>query len=169
VNLFALGCAIIQANNIARGYRANFKDAWEEAKRKAGGILLASVGFIFVAQLGPYIAQLIPIPNLGLVLQIITYYFLIFTIPAAAIGGLPGGLALSGSIRTVQANTISALILLIAFIAVFLGIPRLFEYYANGLDPLIYNVAETLAVAIGYAWVAFPFATTYDDINFKRW
>lgn len=169
INLFALGCAIIAANNIARGYRTNFNDAWEEAKRKAGGILLAAVGFIFVGQLGPYIAQILTIPYLGLVLEIITFYFLIFTIPAASIGGLPGGLAISGSIRTVRANTISALILLIVFIGVFWGIPKLVVMYASGLDPLLYKALDTVAVAIGYAYIAFPFATTYDDINFKRW
>lgn len=169
VNLFALGCAIIQANNVARGYRASFRDAWEEAKRKAGGILLAAVGFIFIGQLGPYLAQILTIPYLGMVLQIITFYFLIFTIPAAAIGGLPGSLAISGSIRTVQANTISALILLVAFFAVFWGIPVLMVNVGSGLDPLVYSIVRTLAVAVGYAYVAFPFATTYDDINFKRW
>ena len=167
--LFAFGGAIIQANNIARGYKSNFDDAWEETRRKAGGILLAAVGFIFISQLGPYIGQIIPIPLLGTILELAAYFFLIFAMPAAAIGGLPGTLAISGSVTTVRNNPIPAVILALAFVIVFLGLPIVAIALASGLSPFFYHLALALATAIGYAYLAFPFATTYDDIAFKRW
>jgi len=54
-------------------------------------------------------------------------------------------------------------------VAVFLGIPQLAILLASGLGPFLYNIAVAVASAIGYAYLAFPFATTYDDIAFKRW
>jgi hypothetical protein len=167
--LFAFGGAIIQANNIARGYKSNFDDAWEETRRKAGGLLLAAVGFIFISNLGPYIAQIVPIPYLGLLLEIVAYFFLIFAIPAAAIGGLPGTFAISGSVTTVRNNPVPAVVLAIAFLIVFLGLPQIAIALASGLSPFLYHLALAFASAVGYAYLAFPFATTYDDIAFKRY
>src|SRR5580658_2580244 len=40
IYLFAFGAAIVQANNIDRGHRGGFDEAWEETRRKTGGILL---------------------------------------------------------------------------------------------------------------------------------
>lgn len=167
--LFTFGGAIIQANNIARGHKTNFDDAWEETKRKAGGIVLASIGFIFVGQVGAYIAQILSIPFLGLILQIVAYFFLIFTIPAAAIGGLPGGLAISGSIRAVRSHPLAAGVLAIVFLLVFIGLPQVAIMLVNGYGPFLYQISLALATAIGFAYLAFPFATTYDDIAFKNW
>ena len=89
IYLFAFGGAVIQANNIARGYRTNFEDAWDETRRKSGGILLAAIGFQFVTWFAEYIGAFLGGGYVQLLLQIIAYFFLILTIPAAAIGGLP--------------------------------------------------------------------------------
>lgn len=169
VYLFAFGAATIQANNIARGYKAGFDEAWEEARRKAGGILIAAIGFVFIGSLGAYVAQLVPIPFLGLALQLLAYFFLIFTIPAAAIGGLPGGLAISASFRTVRANIVPALVLAVAFVIFYLGLPQLAVLLGSSLSPFVYSLVVAFINAIALAYLAFPFATTYDDIAFKRW
>ena len=167
--LFAFGAAIIQANNIARGYKAGFDEAFDEAKRKAGGILLAAFGFIFISSLGSYVAQILPIPYLGQVLQVLAYFFLIFTIPAASIGGLPGGLALSTSIQTARANILPAAVLTITYFLVTYELPKLFQSLGLDLSAFVFDVVLALINAIGLAYLAFPFATTYDDIAFKRW
>jgi hypothetical protein len=168
VYLFAFGGAVIQSNNIARGVRAGFDDAWEETRRKAGGILLAAIGFQFVVFAAAFIGGLLGSGILQIGLQLIAYFFLILTIPAAAIGGLPGGLALSGSIRAVRANWPACVILAIVFVALWVIVPRYvivpwLDPY--GVVPSLIGLAAFRAVALAY--MAFPFAVTYDETAFR--
>jgi hypothetical protein len=168
VYLFAFGGAVIQANNIARGYRATFSDAWDETRRKSGGILIAAIGFQFVTWIAQYIGQFLGITVLSIALQLIAYFFLILTIPAAAIGGLPGGLALSGSIRAVRANWPACVLLAIVFIVLWVVIPQYlllpvlepYSVYVQKIVLAVYN-------AIALAYLAFPFAVTYDETAFR--
>ncbi len=168
VYLFAFGIATIQANNIARGYKATFDDAWEEGRRKAGGILLAAVGFQFMTQVAAYIGSILGLGFIAIVLQLAAYFFLIYTIPAAAIGGLPGGLALSGSIRAVRENPIASIILAVVFVALFVYLP---QFIVINLSANLGMIGSALALAgmraLALAYLAFPFASTYDDIAFK--
>jgi hypothetical protein len=170
IYLFAFGAAIVQANNIDRGHRGGFDEAWEETRRKTGGILLAAIGFQFVVYVAQYAGSLVGNGALQLVLQLIAYLFLIYTIPAAAIGGLPGGLALSGSIRAVRGNFLPSIILAIVFVVLWVVVPSrvLFPLVAN-LSPVVQLLSLALYRAIVLAYLAFPFAVTYDDISFKRW
>jgi hypothetical protein len=168
IYLFAFGVATIQANSIARGYKTNFDDAWEEGRRKAGGILLAAIGFQFITQVAAYIGQIL---NLGLIVILLTlaaYFFLIYTIPAASIGGLPGGLALSGSIRAVRANVLASVVLAIAFVALFVYLPNFaVAYFGPNLGVIGSELVLAGLRALMLAYLAFPFASTYDDIAFK--
>lgn len=170
VYLFAFGIAIIQANNIARGFKAGFDDAWDEGRRKGGSILLAAIGFQFIAYVAQYAGQLLAfVPYLPLILTLLAYFFLIYTIPAASIGGLPGGLAISGSIRAVRSHLVPSIVLAIVFAVVWIGIPEIFMLYVGNLPVIAYDLLLALARAIALAYLAFPFATTYDDIAFKLW
>jgi hypothetical protein len=167
VYLFAFGGAVIQANNIARGYRGGFDESWDETRRKAGGILLAAIGFQFVTFAAAYIGQFLGIGLLSIALQLVAYFFLILTIPAASIGGLPGGLALSGSIRAVRANWPACIVLAVVFVALWIFVP---QYLLIPLAP--YGVIATLVGtaiyrAIALAYLAFPFAVTYDETAFR--
>ena len=65
--------------------------------------LLAAIGFQFVVWAASYIGSFVA-PALGLALGAVAAFFLIYTIPAAAIGGMPGSLAIGASIRGVRAN-----------------------------------------------------------------
>lgn len=167
VYLFAFGGAVIQANNIARGHRGGFDEAWEETRRKAGGILLAAVGFQFVTFAAAYIGQFLGVGLLSLALQLIAYFFLILTIPAAAIGGLPGGLALSGSIRAVRANWPACIVLAVVFVALWIFAPQylLIPLAPYGVIPTMIGIAAFRAIALAY--LAFPFAVTYDETAFR--
>ena len=172
--LFAFGAAIVQANNIDRGHRAGFDDAWEETRKKAGGILIAAIGFQFVIYIASYVGALLPIPNLGVVLGMAAAYFLIFTMPAASIGGLPGGLAISGSIRAVRNNPLAALLLAIVFVALWqFGPLYLTVLLGNVLGanytPIFQDLSQAIYRTIVLGYLAFPFAVTYDDIAFKLW
>ncbi len=167
VYLFAFGGAVIQANNIARGHSASFDEAWEETRRKAGGILLAAIGFQFVTFAAAYIGQFLGIGSISLALQLIAYFFLILTIPAASIGGLPGGLAISGSIRAVRANWPACIILAIVFVALWIFAPQylLIPLAPYGVIPTMIGIAVFRALALAY--LAFPFAVTYDETAFR--
>jgi len=168
IYLFAFGGAVIQANNIARGYRAGFDEAWEETRRKAGGILLAAIGFQFVVFAAAFIGGLLGSGILQLGLQLIAYFFLILTIPAAAIGGLPGGLALSGSIRAVRANLPACVILAVVFVALWVYVPNYVLVPAlapYGVIASYIGVAVLRAIVLAY--MAFPFAVTYDETAFR--
>jgi hypothetical protein len=166
VYLFAFGGAVIQANNIARGYRTNFDDAWEETRRKAGGILFAAIGFQFVTSIGAYIGAFLG-AGIGIALQLIAYFFLIFVIPAAAIGGLPGGFAISGSIRAVRANWPAAVILAIVFVALWAYLPQfaMVPLIPYGTIASLIGIAAVRAIILAY--LAFPFAVTYDETAFR--
>jgi len=167
VYLFAFGGAVIQANNIARGHRTSFRDAWIETRQKSGGILLAAIGFQFVTWFAGYLGAFLGGGIVQQALQIIAYFFLIFTIPAAAIGGLPGALALSGSIRAVRANWLGAIVLAVVFVALWVYLP---EYALTPLVPYGFFAARGGLAAINaivLAYLAFPFAVTYDETAFR--
>ncbi len=167
VYLFAFGVAVIQANNTARGYKAGFDDAWEEGKRKASGIVLAAIGFQFLAFAAGYVGSILG-GYVQLLLQLIAYFFLILTIPAAAIGGLPGGLALSGSIRAVRANYVPCILLAVAFVIGWIYVPQAVSILVGPhLGLFGYEIVMALVRAIVLAYLAFPFAVTYDSIAFR--
>ncbi|MDP9025806.1 MAG: hypothetical protein M3N13_10585 [Candidatus Eremiobacteraeota bacterium] len=167
VYLFAFGVAVIQANNIQRGFKTGFDEAWEEGRRKAGGILMAAFGFQFLAYVGAYIGTLLG-STIGIALQLIAYFFLILTIPAAAIGGLPGGLAISGSFRSVRANPLACIILAVVFVAMWVFVPNYVAILLNGhVGDFAYRLILALVHAIVLAYLAFPFSKTYDNIAFR--
>ena len=71
-----------------RGRRGAFDEAWDEGRAKSGGILFAAIGFQFVMWAAGYIGSFFgcdrALPG------IVAAFFLIYTIPAASIGGIPG-------------------------------------------------------------------------------
>ncbi len=164
---FSFGVAIMYANDVQRSRRTNFDSIWEEARRKAGGILLATIGFYFVLYVAGLVGGLIG--GFGsIILQLVAAYFLIYTVPAAAIGGMPGSLALSASIRAVKNDYVGTAILAVVFIALWIALPQFavawlapFGYYAA-----IFGLAALHAIVLGY--LAFPFSKQYDDIAFTR-
>jgi hypothetical protein len=167
IYLFAFGAAVIQANNIVRGYRGGFDDAWEESRRKAGGIILAAIGFQFIAWAVAYVTGIFG-GSVQLAAQLLVYFFLIFTIPAAAIGGLPGGLAISGSVRAVRANPLASIVLAVAFVLLWVFVPQwLTLFAATHLGLFGYELSLAAVRAIVLAYLAFPFAATYDNIAFR--
>jgi hypothetical protein len=167
VYLWAFGVTIIQASNIWRQRRGTFDEAWDEGRIKFGGIAIAAIGFQFVVWAASYIGSFAGIGLLGLVLGALAAFFLIYTIPAAAIGGMPGGLAISASIRNVRAEPIGSLILAVVFFVIwYVGVPLGLPYLLVSLSPLIWSLVTAAARAIALAYLAFPFAKQYDDIAF---
>jgi hypothetical protein len=166
--LFAFGAAIVHANNIVRGYRGGFDASWEETRGKIGGILLAAIGFQFITWAAQYVGSVLGSGALQIGLQLIAMFFLIMTIPAAAIGGLPGQFALSGSIRAVRANWPACLVLAIVFIVLWVYAPYIaFLDIGNAFGIVWGTLAQAFARAIVLGYLAFPFAVTYDETAFR--
>ncbi len=167
IYLFAFGVAVIQANNIQRGFRTGFDDAWEEARGKAGSIIIAAVGFQFLVYIAAYIGSVIG-NTVAIVLQLIAYFFLILTIPAAAIGGLPGSAAISGSFRAVRSNPLACVVLAVVFAALWVFLPNYISILLSGsVSDFVFRLVLALVHAVVLAYLAFPFSATYDNIAFR--
>jgi hypothetical protein len=168
VYLWAFGVAIVQASNIWRGRRGAFDDAWEESRQKFGSIALAAVGFQFVVWAASFIGSFLA-DVAGLVLGAVAAFFLIYTIPAAAIGGMPGSMALAASVRAVRENVLGSIILAFVFFAVFyVAVPMALPFALVHVPPLGGQLITALARALALAYLAFPFAKQYDDVAFTR-
>lgn len=165
IYLWAFGIAIIQASQVWRGHRGSFDEAWEEGRRKFGGILLAAIGFQFVVWAAGYVGSFFG--GFGALLGVVAAFFLIYTIPAAAIGGMPGSLAISASIRAVRANWLGSIVLAVVFVALWIFLPYYLRYWIGTLPSLYYSLVTAVIEAIILAYMAFPFAKQYDDVAFR--
>ncbi|HVN68410.1 MAG TPA: hypothetical protein VMU38_01970 [Candidatus Binatia bacterium] len=164
---FCFGVAVIGASNVWRGRHASFDEAWEEGRHKAGGILIATVGFYFLIYAAGYIASFVGSPILQIVLQLVVAFFLIYTIPAAAIGGMPGNLAIGASFRAVREGYLGAAILAIVFVLLWILLPEYAGRLATPLGVIGYQLTVAVVKAVALGYLAFPFAKQYDDVAFR--
>ncbi len=165
---FCFGVTVIAANNVWRARRATFDEAWEEGRLKGGGILIATIGFYFLIYVAQYAGQLMDSTILQLLLQVVVAFFLIYTIPAAAIGGMPGNLAIGASFRAVRENLLGAAILAIAFVVLWIWLPYfIVAQVGASLGAIGYELVLAAIKAIVLAYLAFPFAKQYDDVAFR--
>jgi hypothetical protein len=172
---FGLAIALIVAERAWRVGRAPFSHAWDDARRKAPDILMAALGFnllIYVAGLlggfaGSYGA---------LALTVVAAYFFIYAVPAAAIGGVPGGAALQVSIERVQRSYANTLVLGIVFVLLLFLFPIadnfIFPLLASGppflTSSVFVHAVEGLVKAIGMGYFAIVLAKAYEDASLWR-
>ncbi len=162
---FAFGVATLYANDLQRGYKTSFDSVWSEAVGKAGAILMATIGFVFVISVAATVGSLFgAIGVYGL--QLVAALFLIYTIPAGAISGLSGPLAISASIHAVREHPARAIVLAIVFVLLWGVLPQLVIYRMLTItsNPLLYQVIPAVVQALAFAYLAFPFAKNYDDV-----
>jgi hypothetical protein len=165
---FCFGVAVIAANNVWRGRRSTFDESWEEGRHKAGGILIATIAFYFLVYAAGYIVSFFGIGLLAIILQLAVAFLLIYTIPAAAIGGMPGNLAVGASFRAVRENVLGAALLAIIFVLLWIEVPNLLlNRFAAGMGVIEYQLLQAAVKAIVLAYLAFPFAKQYDDVAFR--
>lgn len=174
LKMFAFGAACIIADMGWRRGRASFDDGWNEARRKGGEILSAAMGFTFVLYIAQFAGSLIG--PLMPVLLAVAIYFLIYTIPAAAIGGVPGGAALQVSIERARYNPLPTVVVTVVSVAAFFYLDLLLaQRFTLLLAPLSFASltlvaalfgAIVQAIAIGY--IALIVTKTYSDISFGR-
>ena len=161
VYLWASASPIIQASNIWRGRRGAFDEAWDEGASKFGGILIAAIGFQFVVWAAGYVGSFLGAAR-HWCSELVAAFFLIYTIPAAAIGGMPGTLAISRiDPRGARESRSARRSLAIVFVALWyrlpvpIGLPLpAWRYLAADLD----SSCQAAVKALVLAYLAFPFA-----------
>lgn len=164
---FGLGVSLIIADTAwRRRGTASFDDAWVEARRKAGDILMAALGFNFVVFVAAQIGSFLFAP-LGLVLGALALYFFAYTIPAAAIGGIPGGAALQVSIERVQRSYVPTAILVIVSLLVygFVGWYAPYAFIPN--FGLVSSIIAAFFQALALSYVACILSAIYADVSYR--
>jgi hypothetical protein len=174
LQLFGLGAACIMADDAWRHGRASFDKGWTEARRRGGEILYAALGVTLLLAVASYAGSMIG--PLALLLLAAAVVFLIWAIPAASVGGIPGGAAIQISVDRVRATPVpAALAAVIAIALIFLAQIAAFQLAIVLLPALGYSlIVESLisallkAVAVGY--IALIVTKTYTDSAFgRRW
>ncbi|HMD02995.1 MAG TPA: hypothetical protein VKG44_08545, partial [Candidatus Baltobacteraceae bacterium] len=175
LNSFALCVSLIVADHAWRSGRAPFDQAWDEARHKAPDILFAAIGFAFILWAAQTVGGFVS--GFGApILAAVALFFFIYTLPAAAIGGVPGGAALQASLDRARGAVPATLFVTITYVLAYIVVPLL---ATTVLLPLMlltsYQLSSTVAsliaaliqaVAAGY--VALVLAKTYNDVSYGR-
>jgi hypothetical protein len=166
-NCFGLGISVIIADHAWRRGKASFEDGWEEGRRKAGDIFMAALGLNFVIYIALQIGSFIN-PILGEVLFVVAFFFLIYTIPAAAIGGVPGMMALNTSIERVKANYPTAVGLAICFVLLYWGVGTILVPLYTGTMGIVSFLIAAVVRALVLGYFALVLAQGYNQISYTR-
>jgi hypothetical protein len=168
LELFGLGAACIIADDAWRHGRASFENGWSEARRRGGDILFAALGVTFVFVVAQYAGTLIG--PLALLLLAAAVLFLIWAIPAVAVGGVPGSAAIQISIDRVRANPLPAALAAVVTVAlVVFGAPYASLWISVALLPysggsaILGALISALLQAIALGYVALVITKTYTD------
>jgi hypothetical protein len=175
LELFGLGAACIIADDAWRHGRASFEKGWAEARNRGGDILFASLGFTLLLAVAQYAGMFLG--PLVIVLTVLVIVFLIWAIPAAAVGGVPGGAAIQASIDRVRGAPLPAAIAAIVTVALLAIGVRFLSGYLSSIIPLLYGsvivnlLVSALLQSIAVSYVALVLTKTYTDTAFgtRRW
>jgi hypothetical protein len=174
LNSFGLAVSLIMAESLWRRGSARFDDAWETARRNAGGILLAAIGYNFVTWIAAYFGS--PIPFGSLVLGVVASFFFIYTVPAAAIGGVPGGAALQAALERAKRSPLPTVLVTVVYLFVYFFLTSLVTEWVLPLvfasvpyaPEVVGRLVVALVEAIAAGYVALVLAKAYDDASYGR-
>jgi hypothetical protein len=175
LNSFGLAVSLIMAEAAWRRGSARFDDAWEEARRKAGDILLAALGYSFVIWVATLVGGIVPYG--AIVLWFVASVFFVYTLPAAAIGGVPGGAALQSALERAQSSLLPALIVTIVYVFVYYLLTSLVTsallpvLVENNVVPptLVWRLIVALIQSVAAGYVALVLAKAYGDASYGRY
>ncbi|HEV2261148.1 MAG TPA: hypothetical protein VGR69_02525 [Candidatus Rubrimentiphilum sp.] len=162
---FAFAVSVIFADDAWRHGRASLGAAWNSAQRKAGNILVAVIGFLFLTWVARIIGG-VGGPTLSLAIGALAVWAFIYAIPAAAIGGIPGGASLSASLQGARRHPLATAVLVIVCIVVWIGINNYAVAYLPFRDGA-YDVAEVILKALALGYVALVIAKQYNELAFR--
>jgi len=173
LELFGVGTACIIADDAWRRGRASFDNGWTEARRRAGDILFTALGITFIFGIISYAGMLLSF--LVVLLMAVAFLFLIWAIPAVAVGGLGGGEAIQVSIDRVRANPVSAALTAVVVALVTFGASAGAAILTGYVAPytgggLVNGLIGALVQAIADGYIALIITKTYTDASFtRRW
>ncbi len=174
---FGFAVALIVGETAWRRGKAPFDDAWENARRKVGAIIFATLGFNFILFVAGVVGAVLG--SFGAIaLQLVAYVLFIYTLPAAAIGGIPGGAALNASVERAQRTLLATVVVTALYIANAIFVPTL---VLSAFSPLLLtygasipDFGDVLSIAVGLVhavttgYVALVLAKAYDDASYGR-
>jgi hypothetical protein len=173
LTLFGLGAACVIADDAWRHGRASFDRGWVETRRRGSDILMAAVGFGLLVTVGLYVTQLLGL--IGYLLTAAIIVFLIWTIPAAAVGGIPGGASIQVSIDRVRSSPLPAVLAtIVALVLLGLAVPIAANWLATLLltwtygSILVERLIAALLQALAISYIALVITKTYTDAAFSR-
>lgn len=164
---FGLAISVIIAEAVWRRGKGSFDEGWEEGRRKAGDIFMAAIGLSFIMSIAQMVGGFLNSTIASIVLMLLTIFFFIYTIPAAAIGGIPGFNSLNTSVERVKENYLAALGLMVTFVVIFIG-PQILGGYLWAFGDIAHVLIVALLQAIGLAYFALVLARSYDQVAFVR-
>jgi len=165
---FAFAVAVIMADDAWRHGKGSLSAAWQQARRKAGDIIITVIGFYFLI----YVARLIGSiggPILGEAISALALWAFIYAIAASAIGGVPAGASFSASLQAARRHPLATAILTIVCLVVWFGLAI---YAPAAIGPYVgagYDVAQALLTAIALGYIAIIVARQYEDFAFRFW
>jgi hypothetical protein len=173
LTLFGLGAACVIADDAWRHGRASFDRGWVETRRRGSDILMAAVGFGLLVTVGLYVTQLLGL--IGYLLTAAIIVFLIWTIPAAAVGGIPGGASIQVSIDRVRSSPLPAVLAtIVALVLLGLAVPIAANWLATLLltwtygSILVERLIAALLQALAISYIALVITKPYTDAAFSR-
>jgi hypothetical protein len=177
LQLFGLGAACLMADDAWRNGKASFDQGWSEARRRGGDILLTALGVTLIFSVAQYAGILIGNAYVGWILAFVVAVFLIFSIPAAAVGGVPGGAGIQASIDRVRAEPLPAILAtIVTFALLRFAVPYLTLQLWTVLAPsigditIVYALIGALLQAVVIGYNALVLTKIYTDAAFtRRW
>jgi hypothetical protein len=172
---FGLSVALIQADGAWRRDRSPFDAAWDESRLKLPEIVMASIGFNFVLFVALYAGNLLGLAG-TIILGAAALFFFIYTLPAAAIGGVPGGAALQVALERARAAPLPTALAVVVSILAYFVVPTV---VTTALLPVVFSLGiysaaaaqlvGALAQSLAAAYVALILSKAYSDIAFRGW
>jgi hypothetical protein len=168
---FGFAVAVIFADDAWRHGRGNLRTAWEQARRRAGDIFIAVIGFYFLiyvaALIGGIIGGILRVPYIIQVMQALAVWAFAYSIPAAAIGGIPGGAVFSAALQAAKRHVVATIVLVVVSLVVYWGLTiyalaAIGAYLGTG-----YDAASILLTAVAWGYIALIAARQYSDFAFR--
>lgn len=166
---YGFALAVIYADDAWRHGRGSLRTSWEQARLKAGNILLAIIGFYFLIYVAGLIGGFLGIPYLSLALQALALWAFIYSIPAATIGGIPAGGAFSASLQAARRHPLATAVLTIVSYVVWYGLSEWAIGAIGGYLGVGWNAAQVLLIALALGYIALIIARQYADLAFRFW
>ncbi len=177
VSGFGFALALIAADSVWRYGRAPLNETWETGTRKIGDLFWAALGFSFVVSLAGIVGGFLG--PIAILLVLLAFFFFVYTIPAAAIGGVPGGAALNTSLERARDNPGPTLPVAILYYAILTWAPQAVVIALGPLlltsdifaNPVVGSLVVVVVTTILRGYLALVMSKTYADLAFgrRRW